>query len=145
MINFINQYENNYQIWRFVKQCEERGDLYSGTDVMPWCARCGTGISQHEIVTDGYKEISHDSVFVRFPLHGRKQEALIAWTTTPWTLTSNVAAAVHPELVYAQVKANDGWLYYVAMEAVKQTMKVSSLVCDFFIPFSISPVRDSDF
>lgn len=115
--------ENNYQIWRFLKQCEERGYLYSGTDVMPWCARCGTGISQHEIVTDGYKDISHDSVYVRFPLHGREQEALIAWTTTPWTLTSNVAAAVHPELDYALVKATDGWTYYVAKEAVKQTMK----------------------
>ncbi|MFK7800921.1 MAG: class I tRNA ligase family protein [Anaerolineae bacterium] len=115
--------ENNYQIWRFLKNCEERGYLYSGTDVMPWCARCGTGISQHEIVTDGYKDISHDSVYVRFPLHGREKEALIAWTTTPWTLTSNVAAAVHPELDYAQVKDNEGWTYYVAKEAVKQTMK----------------------
>ncbi|MEM7799824.1 MAG: class I tRNA ligase family protein, partial [Chloroflexota bacterium] len=119
--------ENNYQIWRFLKNCDERGYLYSGTDVMPWCARCGTGISQHEIVTDGYKEIQHDSVYVRFPLHGRDKEALIAWTTTPWTLTSNVAAAVHPELTYVKVQSNtapdEGWVYYMAKEAVKSTMK----------------------
>ena len=115
--------ENNFQIWRFLKECHHEGYLYKGRDVMPWCARCGTGISQHEIVTDGYKDIDHDSVYVRFPLVGRENEALIAWTTTPWTLTSNVAAAVHPELTYVQVKSNDGWTYYMAKEAVKATMK----------------------
>ncbi len=115
--------ENNYQIWRFLQECHERGFLYKGRDVMPWCARCGTGISQHEIVTDGYKEIAHDSVYVRFPLLERKNEALLAWTTTPWTLTSNVAAAVHPELTYVRVRANDGWTYYLARDVVKETLK----------------------
>jgi isoleucyl-tRNA synthetase len=90
--------ENNYQIWGFLKKCYDNGWIYKGNDVMPWCARCGTGISQHEIVTDGYFEVTHDSVFVRFPLLGRDNEALLVWTTTPWTLTSNVAAAVGPEL-----------------------------------------------
>src|SRR5690606_3614559 len=55
--------ENNYMIWSFLKKCHENGWLYKGRDVMPWCARCSTGISQHEIVTDGYKEVTHDSVF----------------------------------------------------------------------------------
>lgn len=114
--------ENNYQIWRFLKECFNREWVYKGRDVMPWCARCGTGISQHEIVTDGYKEITHESVFVRFPLTGRAQEALLVWTTTPWTLTSNVAAAVGAELTYAQVKANDGWTYYLAKETIKNTL-----------------------
>ena len=60
--------ENNYMIWRFLKMCRENGWLYKGRDVMPWCARCGTGISQHEIVTDGYFEvIAHDSVFHQVP------------------------------------------------------------------------------
>jgi isoleucyl-tRNA synthetase len=83
----------------------QNGWLYKGTDVMPWCARCGTGISQHEIVTDGYRELTHATiVFLRFPLRDRPGEALLVWTTTPWTLTSNVAAAVHPELPYILVQ-----------------------------------------
>ncbi len=114
--------ENNYQIWRFLKTVTERGWLYKGRDVMPWCARCGTGISQHEIVTDGYREVAHDSVFLRFPLLGREKEALLVWTTTPWTLTSNVAAAVGPELDYVKVQAGDGWTYYLAKEAMANTL-----------------------
>lgn len=114
--------ENNYQIWRFLKTVDERGWLYQGTDVMPWCARCGTGISQHEIVTDGYKDITHESVYVKFPLVGRENEALLVWTTTPWTLSSNVAAAVGPELTYAKVKHRDGWTYYLAKDAMKSTL-----------------------
>jgi isoleucyl-tRNA synthetase len=88
--------ENNYMIWKFIKTCWERGWLYQGADVMPWCPRCATGISQHEIVTDGYAELTHPSVTLRFPLRGRAGESLLVWTTTPWTLTSNVAAAVGP-------------------------------------------------
>jgi isoleucyl-tRNA synthetase len=93
--------ENNYTIWQALKKCHERGWIYRGHDVMPWCARCGTGLSQHEIVTEGYQELTHPSVFVRFPLRERPGEDLLVWTTTPWTLTSNVAAAVHPDLPYA--------------------------------------------
>ena len=96
--------ENNYTIWSALKKCHEHGWIYRGTDVMPWCARCGTGISQHEIATEGYKELTHTSVFVRFPLRGRPGEDLLVWTTTPWTLTSNVAAAVHPNLPYVLVE-----------------------------------------
>lgn len=114
--------ENNYQIWGFLQKCHEKGWLYKGRDVMPWCARCGTGISQHEIVTDGYHEVTHESIYLRFPLRGREQEALLVWTTTPWTLTSNVAAAVGPDLTYVKVKADDGWTYYVAEEAMAATM-----------------------
>ncbi len=126
--------ENNYQIWGFLKQCEENGWLYKGRDVMPWCARCGTGISQHEIVTDGYHDVTHDSVFLRFPLTLRsaesgelvdvsgQKEALLVWTTTPWTLTSNVAAAVGPELDYVKVEAPDGWTYYLAEGAMGNTL-----------------------
>jgi isoleucyl-tRNA synthetase len=114
--------ENNYQIWGFLQKCYENGWVYKGRDVMPWCARCGTGISQHEIVTDGYFEVTHDSVFLRFPLVGRENEALLVWTTTPWTLTSNVAAAVGPELEYVKVQADDGWTYYLADGAMKNTL-----------------------
>jgi isoleucyl-tRNA synthetase len=96
--------ENNYMIWRALKICYDNGWLYRGADSMPWCPRCATGISQHEIVTDGYAEITHRSVTLKFPLRDKPGEALLIWTTTPWTLTSNVAAAVGPELDYVKVK-----------------------------------------
>lgn len=96
--------ENNYMIWRALKICHDNGWLYRGADSMPWCPRCATGISQHEIVTDGYAEITHRSVTVKFPLRDKPGEALLIWTTTPWTLTSNVAAAVGPDLDYVKVK-----------------------------------------
>ena len=67
---------------------------------MPWCPRCATGLSEHEIAGEGYEERVHTSVFVRFPLVDRPGESLLVWTTTPWTLSSNVAAAVHPDLTY---------------------------------------------
>jgi isoleucyl-tRNA synthetase len=84
-----------------------RGWIYKGHDVMPWCWRCGTGISQHEIVTEGYVEKTDPGLTVRFPLLGRwgdgeAKESLLVWTTTPWTLTSNVAAAVGPDLTYVR-------------------------------------------
>ena len=103
--------ENNYMIWTFLKRCHERGWLYQGTDVMPWCPRCATGISQHEIVTDGYREMTHPGVTLRFPLRERPGESLLVWTTTPWTLTSNVVAAVGPELTYVKVRQGDDILY----------------------------------
>ena len=96
--------ENNYTIWHFLKVCHERGWIYEGTDVMPWCTRCGTGLSQHEIVTEGYKDIGHPGLFVRFPIEDRPGEALLGWTTTPWTLTANTGLAVHPDLTYAKVR-----------------------------------------
>ena len=103
--------ENNYTIWHFLKRCHENGWLYRGTDSMPWCARCGTGLSQHEIVTEGYQEVTHTAVYVRLPLADAKGESLLIWTTTPWTLTANVAAAVHPEHRYVRVRAGGEILY----------------------------------
>jgi isoleucyl-tRNA synthetase len=103
--------ENNYMIWTFLKKCWEKGWLYRGADVMPWCPRCATGLSQHEIVTDGYAELTHRSVTLRFPLRGRSKESLLVWTTTPWTLSSNVAAAVGPDLAYAKVQQGDEVFY----------------------------------
>ena len=105
--------ENNYTIWLFLKKCFDRGWLYEGRDVMPWCPRCGTGLSEHEIVTEGYQEVVHPGLYVRFPLLDRPGESLLVWTTTPWTLTSNVAAAVHPELVYVKARL-EGEVLYVA-------------------------------
>lgn len=103
--------KNNYDIWMFLKTCADKGWVYKGTDVMPWCWRCGTGLSQHEIVTEGYIEKSDPGLTVRFPLIDRPGESLLVWTTTPWTLTSNVAAAVGPELTYVRVKQGDEVFY----------------------------------
>ncbi len=99
--------ENNYSIWYFLKECHRRGLIYEGTDVMPWCARCGTAISDMEIATEGYRELTHPAVYVKFPLIEREGESLLVWTTTPWTLSSNTGAAVHPDLTYVRAKLGD--------------------------------------
>jgi isoleucyl-tRNA synthetase len=104
--------ENNYTIWGFLKKCHDEGFIYRGHDVMPWCGRCGTGLSQME-VAEGRQITTHVSVFVRFPIKGQERTALLVWTTTPWTLTSNVAVAVNPEMTYLKVRHGD-WIYYVA-------------------------------
>jgi len=97
---------NNTTIWSFLKKCHERGLVYRGYDAMPWCPRCSVGLSQMEMA-EGYQMVAHKAVFVRFPLRGRTDEALLVWTTTPWTLCSNVAAAVNPDLTYLKVKHRD--------------------------------------
>ena len=94
--------ENNDLIWRFLAKCHERGWLYKGSDSMPWCARCGTGISQHEM-TEGYADREDPSLYFGLALVDRPGEELVAWTTTPWTVAANVAAAVHPDLEYELV------------------------------------------
>ena len=104
--------ENNYTIWAFLKKCHSEGFIYRGHDVMPWCGRCGTGLSQME-VAEGRRITAHTSVFVKFPIRGQEKTALLVWTTTPWTLTSNVAVAVNPEMTYLKVR-HGGWDYYVA-------------------------------
>ena len=113
--------ENNYTIWHFLKTCHERGWIYKGHDVMPWCPRCGTGLSEHEIVTEGYQDRTHLSMFVKLPLVD-EDASLLVWTTTPWTLTSNVAAAVHPDLIYVKL-SQKGETYYLAKDAVSNAIR----------------------
>ncbi len=125
--------ENNETIWKFLKKCSDRGKIYLGHDVMPWGGRAGSAYSQMEIA-DGRKLTTHKSVFVRFPLidnHGDTEtrrsdkedlpEYLLIWTTTPWTLTSNVATMINPDLEYVRVKAQirgdeEPAIYYFAKE-----------------------------
>ena len=95
--------ENNDLIWTFLATCHARGWLYKGSDSMPWCARCGTGISQHEM-TEGYADREDPSLYFGLALVDRPGEELVAWTTTPWTVAANVAAAVHPTLDYELVE-----------------------------------------
>lgn len=105
--------ENNYTIWHFLKKCHERGMVYKGHDVMPWCPRCGTAVSEHEIATEGYRELEHPSITLRLPVEGRKNEYILVWTTTPWTLSSNVALAVSPKITYVKARRGDE-VYYLA-------------------------------
>jgi isoleucyl-tRNA synthetase len=119
---FTMSEENNYTIWAFLKKCHERGLIYRGYDAMPWCPRCSVGLSQMEMA-EGYQLVAHRAVFVKFPLRRAgsvsdrsSPENLLVWTTTPWTLTSNVAAAVNPDLTYLKVSHKDQ-IYYVAKGA----------------------------
>ncbi len=117
--------ENNYTIWAFLKKCHSKKLIYRGYDVMPWCGRCGVGISEMEM-KEGYRLVEHKAVFVKFPLKDKPNENLLVWTTTPWTLTSNVGAAINPELTYLKVKLK-GDVYYVSKGAFKlNRMETSS-------------------
>ena len=118
--------ENNYTIWHFLKKCQENGLIYQGEDAVPWCPRCGTAISQHEIDTEGYKDVVHQSVFMRFPVikNGQKQpnEFLLVWTTTPWTIPANTLVAVHPKIEYSLVNYG-GKRYWLAKNLVQEIFK----------------------
>jgi isoleucyl-tRNA synthetase len=100
--------ENNDLIWGFLAECHRRGWLYKGLDSMPWCPRCGTGLSQMEM-NEGYQDREDPGLTVRFPLvePGHEGESLLVWTTTPWTLAANIAAAVGPEMRYVRVRQGD--------------------------------------
>jgi isoleucyl-tRNA synthetase len=95
-------------VWRFLARVHERGWLYRGHRSTEWCPRCGTSISQHELV-GSYVDRADPSLFVRLPLLDRPGESLVIWTTTPWTLPANVAAAVNPEARYGR-RANGEWV-----------------------------------
>jgi isoleucyl-tRNA synthetase len=95
-------------IWRFLKLVHERGWLYLGHRSTEWCPRCGTSLSQHELTQAGvYQERSDPSLYVRFPLLDRADESLVVWTTTPWTLPANVAAAVKPDAEYGRRESGE--------------------------------------
>jgi isoleucyl-tRNA synthetase len=97
-------------IWKFLKIVHERGWLYMGHRATEWCPRCGTSLSQHELTQAGvYQERADPSLFVRFPLIDREGEHVVVWTTTPWTLPANVAAAVHPDEEYGR-RENGEWV-----------------------------------
>jgi len=113
--------ENNDLIWGFLAECHRRGWLYKGHDSMPWCTRCGTGISQMEM-NEGYQDRDDPGLTVRFPLVDRPGEFLLAWTTTPWTLSANVAAAVGPSLTYVKVREGDD-IYWLGKGTLKTALR----------------------
>jgi len=126
---------NNYTIWHLLKVCWEKGWLYKGLDVVAWCKRCGTAISQHEILTEEYQEITHKAVFFKYPLLDAAKlgvngkVSLLVWTTTPWTIPGNVAVAVNPELTYGLVKSNkDNEWYILLAEEVAEDYSIGNLL-----------------
>ena len=98
--------------WWALKQIWDKGLLYKGFKVVPYCPRCGTPLSSHE-VAQGYKDVKERSAVVRFKVKG-EDAYILAWTTTPWTLPSNLALCVNPNEEYVKVKAADGYTYYIA-------------------------------
>lgn len=109
---------NNYAIWHYLAKVFEKGWLYKGRDSVPWCPRCGTAISQHEILTEEYQEITHVAVFVKYSVLN-EEYTLLVWTTTPWTLISNVAIAINPELDYGIWKADGNLIVIEKTRAFK--------------------------
>lgn len=99
---FTHTDENIGGIWHFLQVCNDKGWIAPQNRPMPWCPRCGTSLSEHEM-TGSYKEMTHTAVFFKVPVIGRDFDILV-WTTTPWTLSANVALAVNPELDYLLVK-----------------------------------------
>ena len=108
-------YDNNFieSEWWALKQIWDKGLLYKGFKVVPYCPRCGTPLSSHE-VAQGYKTVKERSAIVRFKKADEENTYFLAWTTTPWTLPSNVALCVNPDEEYAKVKAVDGKVYIMA-------------------------------
>ena len=107
-------YDDNFieSEWWALKTIWDKGLLYKGFKIVPYCPRCGTPLSSHE-VAQGYKAVKERSAIVRFKVKG-EDAYFLAWTTTPWTLPSNVALCVNPEETYLKVKASDGYTYYIA-------------------------------
>lgn len=115
-------YDNNFieSEWWALKQIWDKGLLYKGFKVVPYCPRCGTPLSSHE-VAQGYKDVKERSAIARFKV--KDEDAyILAWTTTPWTLPSNVALCVNPDEEYVKVKAADGYTYYMAHALVEKVL-----------------------
>lgn len=110
---------NNYMIWHFLKTCHENGWIYKGHESVPWCPRCETAISQHEMLTEDYKEVTHEAIYMEFELVGRKNEYLLVWTTTPWTIPANIAVAVDAEFDYSLVEGTSGLFFWLAKDRVE--------------------------
>jgi isoleucyl-tRNA synthetase len=99
---------NDYieSVWWSLKEVFNKGLLYEGYKVVPYCPRCGTALSSHEVAL-GYEDVEDPSVYVRFPVKGEEGASFLAWTTTPWTLCSNAALAVHPDVTYVRARVGD--------------------------------------
>ena len=110
-------YHDDYieSVWWALKEIHKKGLLYKGHKIVPYCPRCGTALSSHE-VAQGYKDVKETSVVARFKVKGRENAYILAWTTTPWTLPSNVALCMNPDETYVEIEA--GGARYILAEAL---------------------------
>ena len=116
-------YDNNYieSVWWSLKQVWDKGLLYKGFKIVPYCPRCGTPLSSHE-VAQGYKDVKEKSAIAKFRLKGKENEYFLAWTTTPWTLPSNVGLCVNPDEKYVMVES-EGEKYILAEALVESVIE----------------------
>ncbi len=124
-------YHDEYieSVWWAIKEIADKGLLYKGHKIVPYCPRCGTSLSSHE-VAQGYKDIEETSIFVKFKVRGEDSKYLLAWTTTPWTLPSNVALAINPKEEYAEVRVGGESL--ILAEALVDTVAEDAEVVRVF-------------
>ncbi|MBR2614002.1 MAG: isoleucine--tRNA ligase [Clostridia bacterium] len=120
-------YEDNYieSVWWAIKTIAEKGLLYKGYKIVPYCPRCGTALSSHE-VAQGYKDVKETSAIARFKIKGQENAYFLAWTTTPWTLPSNVALCMNGNEDYAEIKLEDGTIYVLAKALVERYFEEGS-------------------
>ena len=125
-------YDNNFieSEWWALKQIWEKGLLYKGFKIVPYCPRCGTPLSSHE-VAQGYKDVKEKSAIVRFKVKG-EDAYILAWTTTPWTLPSNVALCVNPKETYVKVKHGE-YTYYMAEALVATVLKEDYEILETYV------------
>ncbi len=127
---FTMSEENNYMIWHFLQVCFEKGWIYKGHESVPWCPRCETAISQHEMLTEDYKELTHESVYLKLPLlDSNDKEYLLVWTTTPWTIPANIAVAIDKNKSYTKYPLNNEnkEFVWVMSEAIDRLVKAGVL------------------
>ncbi|MDT8717244.1 isoleucine--tRNA ligase [Clostridium sp. 19966] len=124
-------YHNDYieSEWWALKTMWDKGLLYKGHKIVPYCPRCGTGLSSHE-VAQGYKDVKEATAFVKFKIKGESNKYILAWTTTPWTLPSNVALAVNKSYDYVEVKVGEEY-YTLAKELLKVLNEEYEIVREF--------------
>ena len=108
--------------WWSLKTIWDKGLMYQGHKIVPYCPRCGTALSSHE-VAQGYKNVKETSAYVRFKVKGEENTYLLAWTTTPWTLPSNLALCVNPHETYCRVRSNEGVTYIMAKPLVEKVLE----------------------
>lgn len=126
-------YDNNYieSVWWSLKEVHKKGLLYKGHKIVPYCPRCGTALSSHE-VAQGYKDVKETSIFVRFIAKGEQDTYFLAWTTTPWTLPSNVALCVNPNEAYVKLES-EGKKYYLAKALVESLFGENAHILEEYV------------
>ena len=128
---YTNTDENITSIWHFLKLCNEKGWIVKRKKPMVWCPRCGTSLSAHEM-SDSYSEVVHTAIYLKLPVIG-KDFKMVAWTTTPWTLSANVALAVNPELDYVLAKVKStGEKLVMGASNVQKILKGDCEILDTF-------------